>query len=800
MSALAQNQVGRFRPADDKPAISSGSSTAEELAGIDTLETQSRSRLVVDANSVVGDASVIGDASVVGDDSVVGDSLKNDARFTELQCAINADQKHTPNIIAEGLPALRRELRLEPAQFTKNGQPKWTLHDPVKGKYYRLGWLEFELLSRWQSSSVEELIERTNQETTLRVDRSRVDNLINMLSGNELIIPSSAVDLQRLRSNITPAAQSMSKSAFRLSMFYRRSLVNPDAFLASVDRLIQPLYSHKLLVLIIWAFTAVMAAFGVGAHWFEFRSTFTQFMTMEGFVLFGVVLILTNCLHEIGHGLVAKHYKCRITEMGVALIFMLPVCYCDTSDTWRLSKQRQRLLVSAGGLLMEIGVATLACLLWLMLPDGIPRTLMFFIAVTSLLTTLLINLNPFMKFDGYYLLSDFLAVDNLQVKSFSNLRWQLRRWLTGSTDARPYRVPESSHQVLNCYAFSTWVYRLLLYFTICWMVYQFWFKALGLILMTGVFVTMIITPVAKEITTYIKTINRTGLNKRSFSSVCILTLLVGFLLIPLPRKVSAPALLGSEEVTRLFAPAAAQVREMHVEIGQQVKAGQKILTLTNPELNYQQDKLFEELEALKRRKRAETQWLSNDFEEVVTAHDITAAEASLTEVLQKRGLLELTASADGVITSLPDWIKPGVWVNANTVLAEFASLQEVEVRAYVPASKRDLIAGDRATFYAKVGGQPVELTVKSISDSNVDVLEDHSLAVVNGGDVAASALGNGELQPLQGRFLAVLAPIDSTLSINNESTGHVMFSASAESLVSSAFNRLYGVVIRESGF
>ena len=182
--------------------------------------------------------------------------------------------------------------------------------------------------------------------------------------------------------------------------------------------------------------------------------------------------------------------------MGVALIFMLPVCYCDTSDTWRLTDRRQRLLVSAGGLLVELGVATIAGLLWLLLPDGIPRTLMFFVAVTSLATSIFINLNPFMKFDGYYLLSDALGVDNLQTRSFANLRWQLRRWLTGSAEEKPHRIPESSHAVMNLYAACTWLYRLILYFTICWMVYQFWFKALGLLLMTGVFITMIVKPLS----------------------------------------------------------------------------------------------------------------------------------------------------------------------------------------------------------------------------------------------------------------------------------------------------------------
>jgi len=711
-----------------------------------------------------------------------------------------AASEKVESAVADSLPALRSELILEAVHFDKNGQPKWTLQDPLKSKYYKLGWLEFELLSRWDCNDIDSLVVLINSETTLYVTRSHVASLITMLINNELICSASDHDLQQLRAKTQASDESAMKTVFSFTMFYRKPLVNPDQFLTKANGLFEPLYRSKRLLLFVWAVLAAIALNGIAFHWFEFRDTFKTYMTFEGFALFAAVLVFTNILHEIGHGLVAKHYQCRVTEMGLALIFMLPVCYCDTSDTWRLTDRRKRLLVSAGGILMELAIATVACLFWLMLPDGISRTLAFFLAVTSLVTTLFINLNPFMKFDGYYLLADILGVDNLQTRSFVNFRWQLRQWFTGCLEEKPHRVPESSHTMLNVYALSTWLYRLVLYFTICWMVYQFWFKALGLLLMTGVFFTMIVTPVAKEVMVYGDVIKKTGITLKSIVFFGTLFLMVALLCLPLPRKVSAPAMLGSGYASKIFATSAAQVSVVHVKPGDKLSAGQSIVTLKDPELEFQKLTLTQNLATLKRRKLTETQWLAKDVGAQISNYDIEVVESALAEIQEQIDSLVLVAKADSSVTRLPSWLKKDIWVNTNDVLAELASSEAFEVRAYVPAAKRTLLDNGSAKFYSNAGTDSIDLKGESISHSNIDVLTDHSLAVINGGEIAVSQTADGELEPAQGWVSAVLKPAEKNLEISSERSGYVMFSAQSKSLISSVFDRVYGVVIRESGF
>jgi len=137
---------------------------------------------------------------------------------------VNDDQSQADTGVlanAEPLPALRTELKLETAQFDKNGQPAWTLQDPIRGKYYRLGWLEFELLSRWHCNDINVLIEKTNSQTTLRVKRSDVESLLTMLSNNELVQVTDSDAIQKLSTN----AQSRKRTALGSAFSMRRYLI-----------------------------------------------------------------------------------------------------------------------------------------------------------------------------------------------------------------------------------------------------------------------------------------------------------------------------------------------------------------------------------------------------------------------------------------------------------------------------------------------------------------------------------------------------------------------------------------------
>ena len=697
------------------------------------------------------------------------------------------------------LPRLRADLQLLSVNHSNAGLPSWTIYDPVRGKYFRVGWVEFELLKRWDFGTINAIVHQVNHETTIRATAAHVEDLQKMLIENELIDVPSIDAIAKLLQKKHARPISLVKKLFTFSLFYKKPLINPDRFLENANSLLQPVYKFKSLLYGLLTLMLVFVGFGFSTHAHELKDTFIQYMNPTGYCLFALVLVLTNVLHEIGHGLVAKHYGCSVRQMGVALIFMLPVCYCDTTDAWRLNDRRQRLRINAGGMAAEAVLALIAGLLWLIFPDGILKTLAFFIAVTSLGTTVLINLNPFLKFDGYYLLADALQIDNFQSKSFATMRWQLRSWVIGSQEVMPYQVSHRQKRVMCLYAASTWLYRFFLYQVIALMVYQFWFKALGVILMTGVICTMLIQPMVKELVFYSKSVRDHGVNARTLLSGLLFIVFMLLMLVPLPRLISAPAVLSASEVTRLFAPIASKVKSVHVQIGDEVSIGQVLIKLDDPELTYRRDSLTNEIALLQFKLSRQTNWEHGPDENQITRYHLKTKQAALADIQQSISQLTLLAAEPGQVVSLPDWLTSGVWVAQNDVVAELAKVLTPEVRAYVSAQHVDRIKRENATFYTSTANNEYPLEAASVSPQSISVLTDESLAISYGGTIAVDQDNNGELIPVHDWSQIKLKPINDA-AVSREKKGFVMFAAKPRSIAASAINRTYGMLIRESGF
>lgn len=152
---------------------------------------------------------------------------------------------------------------------------------------------------------------------------------------------------------------------------------------------------------------------------------------------------------------------------------MVPVLYTDTTDSWRLTVRTQRAAIAAAGTVVELSVAMLATFFWNFSPDGIVKSMLFVLATTSWVTGLLINLNPLLRFDGYYVLSDWLGVPNLQSRAFAVGRWKLREWLFAWGDGPPEHMPPHRQSVLISYAWAVGFYRAIVFLGIAILVYYF---------------------------------------------------------------------------------------------------------------------------------------------------------------------------------------------------------------------------------------------------------------------------------------------------------------------------------------
>ncbi len=693
------------------------------------------------------------------------------------------------------LMPLRSDVRLLPVADPQ--LPDWTLFDPARGKYFKVGWVEFEILSRWHLGSAKAIIADIHMSTTLSVTSGQFDSLLTMLSDNELLTADSSEHINDLINRCNTPRGSLTGGLFSFTLFYKRPLFNPDKLLVVLERLVSPLFAYRKSTLTVFFVLALLAVTGISSHAYEFTDQLQLFASPQGLFFFFMVLVFTNVAHEFGHGIMAKHYGCHVRTMGVALIFMIPVCYCDTTDAWKIRSRFQRQMINAGGIIVEITLAVFAVLAWLILPDGVAKSLAFFLAVTSLTTTLLINLNPFLKFDGYFLVADHLQIDNLQHKSFSALQWQLRRVLTGRQTSYPQGIPQIKHRVLCTYAACTWMYRLFLYFAIALMVYSFWFKALGIVLMVGVLTTLILKPVVKEILHFAACSTEDGMNRRSS-----LTLVTGFLfllllVVPIPRAITAPAVFSTSQATTYYAPRASQLSSVSVRDGQLVTSGQRLVTLYDPELDYQRKKLALEISVIQDQLRRQVATGVSDRQPSVGQLDLTSRMEALADLDQQLANLSLHAAHDGQVVGLDNWLRSGVWLSRNEPLFEVVS-KHTEVRGYVRAREVQKIASVDGVFRMDGSGEEIPVSSVSVTQDSIGSLEDKSLAVPFGGDIAVTVSNKGEFSPIQDWHL--LRMTVESAQTSREQKGYVAFQSEPRSIAVSMASRLYAVLLRESGF
>ncbi|HSK41901.1 MAG TPA: site-2 protease family protein, partial [Arenibaculum sp.] len=443
------------------------------------------------------------------------------------------------------MPPLREELTLHPGPRTPSGVPTWTLQDPANNRFFRIGWAEFEMLSRWDLGSMEAIAEAVSRDTTLDLAGDRVEAFVRFLAGCSLL----QVRGEQAVGGLVRQAQAQRRhwAAWMLKnyLFFRIPLVRPDGFLTATRGLVGWVFSPGFLALVLAA--AAAGGWLVVRQWDGFIHSFSYFFSIEGALLAALALGLSKVLHELGHAYVANRFGCRVPTMGLAFLVLWPVLYTDTSEAWKLPSRRPRLAIGAAGMATELALAALATLAWAFLPDGPARSACFLLATTTWILTLVVNLNPFMRFDGYYLLSDWLDIANLQDRSFALARWRLREALFGLGDPRPERFERHVEHLLIAYAVATWIYRFFLFLGIALLVYHLFFKALGIVLFAVELAWFIARPVLGELRVWASRRREVRLNRQTALSLFMLSAALAAVVIPWRSTVPAPALLRAEQ-------------------------------------------------------------------------------------------------------------------------------------------------------------------------------------------------------------------------------------------------------------
>ena len=698
------------------------------------------------------------------------------------------------------LPPLRQELTLNPAPAGPDGAPCWTLHDPATNRFYQIGWAAFEILSRWSLGTLEAVVEAVNAQTTVQVEPEDVASLAQFLAGHHLTLAANARDTANLAASAARHRPGVAMWLLKNYLFLRVPLVRPMAFLRRAYPWIAFVYRRGFWWLTLAAL--LLGLYLVSRQWDSFVHTFRAYRSWQGLLGLALALSIAKVLHELGHAFTAYRHGCRVPSMGIGLLVLWPVLFTDTNEAWKLKSRRARLQIGAAGVLAELVLAAWATLLWSFLPDGPLRAGVFMLATSTWLVTLAINASPFTRFDGYYLLGDWLNVPNLHERTFALGRWWLRERLFGFGDPPPEVLPPRLHRFLIGFAWITWIYRFVLFLAIALLVFHVFFRALGFVLMAvevGYFVGW---PIARELVVWWRRRKDLRWNRQTLRTALLAALLAMVLGLPWQRTVRAPAVLGQAQAQVVYLPRPAQLVQLAVHEGQRVDAGAMLAQLSSPELDYQL--AAAEQQAAQLKWQVEQQPFDDELRALGPAlrKRWDAAREAVAGYRAERARLTLRAPFAGRVVDLAAGLHAGEWLKGGEPVLGVVGAGGVKGDAFVDeAALARLAPGQPVDFVAALPEQPtMRCRVAGIDRLNLAALDEPYVASVYGGDIASLHRPDGSLAPLDSTFRVRFDGCDAVAPLARELPGRAIIRGQAQSL-GVRFARWLGAIMRrEAGF
>lgn len=690
------------------------------------------------------------------------------------------------------LAPLREDLRLSEAAITASGEPSWVIEDTVINRYYQIGWLEFECLLRW-GQTPKQISAQITEETALQPDADQVLEFSQFLEHNQLLRPNmQATD--RLSKRSEGNAGLSWKWWLHHYLFFRIPLLRPQRFLGTLNQALGWLFNRKTaLVILLLSLTGIIL---VMHQWDTFTHDVVESFSMEGLLGFAMALIVGKSLHEMGHALVATRLGLRVAHMGVAFVVLWPMLYTDTGESWRLGKSRQRLAIASAGIITELSLAGLATLGWALCDPGPLRNGLLYLATTGWILSLALNASPFMRFDGYFILSDILDFPNLHERSSAQARIFLRRYILGLDEPWPEPFSRGKRRGLIAFAFVTWLYRLALFLGIAVAVYLLFFKLLGIFLFIVELSWFIFMPIWRELKHWWQ--NRSEVRKgRRYLFVSILAAIVLLLALPWRSQIHIHGVARAEQQVQVFSPYPAHIQRVHPE--GKVSAGDTLAVLDQPDIASK----LQQSETSMRNIESQLTGLQADSSglrlQTATRQRLWVEFEQARSAQSEIDRLILKAPFDGEWLDInPDW-KAGQWISNKEPIGVLIATDRWQADGYVQQNDvHRLRIGDPVRFYAKGQPTPVLGKVIAIGSTRSNQLANPMLASRFGGPLTTKQDSN-DLAPTESLF-HVLIQLDKAPIGMHETLGDIQVEGAKRSLLVEGVTHLFAVLLRESGF
>jgi len=592
--------------------------------------------------------------------------------------------------VSELHPRLRAGVRVQRQIY--RGETWYLLVDSASGRQQRVNRSAYELIGRFDGrSSVSRvwtlLLEKLGDDAPTQ---DEVVRILSRLGESELLQFESAPDIAGLFRR--RAERSRRRRAWVNPLAFSMPLFDPSRLLDRLEPALRRLLHPVAFAL--WAAAVLLAAAAAMAHWGVLQAHAAKYMATAYYLtLAWICYPLIKGLHELAHGIAVRRWGGEVHEMGVTLFCFTPAPYVDASAANAFRDRRQRVAVSAAGIVVELGLAAVALFLWLMVEPGLLSDVAFVTLFLCGASSFLFNANPLLRFDGYHVLCDLLELPNLAIRSRAYWMHLVLRLLGGAAaQASAPVITPGERKWLLLYAPASLAYRLVL--------------GLGLILWLGTrsqwlgwlaaalfLAYMVALPAWTTVRSLLGSLPPGRPRRRAAlvlapASVGVLALLP---IVPVPSMLVVQGVVWPPEQAQVRAETEGFVQKVLARDGDLVQPGTPLVELAEPTLGAEQEALRWRVQGLQAQQYRLL--LSDPAQARNAIEELSRAQTELERADERVGQLTVRSKAAGRLILPHAEDLPGSFAKKGATLGYVLTSAPTAVRAVVPNESAPRIRG-----------------------------------------------------------------------------------------------------------
>ena len=618
------------------------------------------------------------------------------------------------------------------------GEISYVVRDPVTFDGHNLSPTDYEVFtSLTKEKSLKEVCQTLIEQGVFEASEqeSFYSYVVELQKRNLLNLP--VTDSEMLFQQFQQKQQSRTKGLLMKLLFIKVPLGCPDRLLKSTYHLAAGFFTKRFFLL--WCVGLIAAIAIIASHWQEFTSDLASALTIGNLPTMLAVMAALKLWHELGHGYACRHYGVSVPNAGILFMIGTPLAFMDATGSWSLHRRIQRQVINLAGMYFELMLTVVASVVWILADDSYVKSVAHFAILISSVTTIACNINPLMKYDGYFVLADALGIPNLKARGAYSAR-NLFKFLF-------FRIPMPScdskilRTILVSYGFFAGLYRITLTVGIAAVIAtQVWLVGLafGAFYVLSSLGTMFLQLIKYLV--WSKEIQDQRVLANAYLVIVTIIIPATILAVPMPSHSHARGVIEHRELAVLHAPHDGFVSALSVSPGEHVKPGQAVATLENHD-RFQQRQL----------KQAEFSGLLVKFRRFQNEDRL---KASQTEKELERTRFELDhlreldpndkveSPIPGQLIARPDDLQVGQFVESGTEIARIGGSGRI-VKAVINASSMATIRPKlgqhvRCRFHAE-SNVVFDGVVRSISASGTNVVPYEALTHLGGGFIPVKA-------------------------------------------------------------